>query len=61
MVLDEAEGGENIHDTEDERQRVTEELLTLVRRSGPTFQADPGLHSDRYMQCAALFEHPRGE
>lgn len=43
----------------DERQRRTEELLTLVRalRTGH-FRLTSGLHSDRYMQCAALFEHP---
>ena len=43
----------------DEKQRKTEELLTLVRalRTGH-FRLTSGLHSDRYMQCAALFEHP---
>ena len=42
-----------------DRYRRTEKLLTLVQaiQTGH-FQLSSGLHSDRYVQCARLFEFP---
>ena len=42
-----------------DRQKRTEEVLARLGalRIGH-FRLTSGLHSDRYMQCAALFEHP---
>ncbi len=45
------------------RMMTTEEILSVFRETGVMleghFLLTSGRHSDRYMQCARLFEHPR--
>ena len=48
-------GEEDMNDTQRRTQEVLARLGAL--RTGH-FRLTSGLHSDRYMQCAALFEHP---